>query len=323
MKAGSPSHFLIRSFWKDMRYTFFPMMRGVLGPLVVIFVIILGFANAFAFSEEKLTSRHEPEDEVPSEFFFIDVNEDTYEDAGEGDSIYDIEERYLLIGKGATGFSFGVLIAFYLPLFLILIGIHSAILTKEIQSGNIRSFFHYSVSVRKLLGSKMINTLAILAILTIFISYMIATALIVWDLPFWIILLAIIFNFIFMAGQYVFFFSLTNLFQRSSLKLLKADPLPIVVLGNMILLGITETGLYAFYSALADMFRWSNDYPWFLIFKYLSPFHTYGVIIDSFIYGSNLRILDFLWVPIFIGVIFASVLIKKKAYPDIFIHETA
>ncbi len=320
MNAASLAHFLKRSLWKDMRYSFFPIMRALLGFVILISIILLGFANGYAFSEDKLTHRYEPDDHL-NDYEFIGIDEDE-NDHSTGE--FGMEsEIYLILNRGATEAAFFSFLAFFIPMLIFLILLHVSTLTMEIVRGNIRSFFHYDLSFRQVMFSKMMNICLMMLILTVIFSYLVITSLLVWDLIFLFIIGLILLTFIFLIGQYIFFFCIMDLVQRTGIKKFFTDPLPLMIIGNLFFLFLTETALHGTYSLLAEIFKWTNNDTGFLVLKYLSPFHTYGVFIDLYVYGTPIEILDLIWVPIFTGVIVATIMIKKKVYPDVFIKETA
>jgi len=322
MKRGSTLDFFFRSFRKDMRYSFFPFLRGSLGPIVILFLIIMGVANAFAFTEDKPTERFNPR-EYSTDYEFhglTEYRENNTADDTNGES----EEEIPSLGeRGASVVSVvGYLIFLIQASFLI--SFHVMIFSKERKEGTIRSYFHYDLSYRKVMISKMSNVIIMTFLVTILLTLLTLPLLLAWKLPATVFLGMVVLSSLFLFGQYVFFFSLAGTLTKvSRWKKLVVDPLLFFLIGNVIFLLLTETAIFWSYKAMAELFSWSGGTPGIIILRYLSPVHTFGKLIDLLVLGRGINILDFIWLPVFIAFVSVSPFVMKRIYPDVFIKETA
>lgn len=212
---------------------------------------------------------------------------------------------------------------FLIQLILIFVIFEGFNYIRETSTGTIRTLMKYRVNMKDIMISKMGSTLTIFLVFVGFALAMGLTFLLVFDIFVKEVIILSAGLTLFIIGNYVFFYSLSAILMYFRVKEKFVKPVVLMVVGNLFLLLITETVICVITLILSEMNRTVYARPGIANLMYLSPFHLLGRFFNYVLLGDPFYVMDFVWVPIFIGVLVAGYILGRKVYPDIFIGETA
>jgi len=318
----------LRAMWslyrKDIRYYLFIAFLGIF--IYSTWALPMNVAGGW-FSLKNADSfniLNDPDDDRYEYSSYEDINGEIVESEEDDYYMSEWEDIFKPIPEfnGASPFVLMIPMAM-IHFILVLIVFDSINYTREITTGAIRTLMKYRVNMRDIMISKMGSTLTVILVffgLTMLLGLIILLTLGIFVLEFIVIGIAVI---LFIVGNYMFFYALSAIIMSFRAKGQIARPLSLWLLGNMILIAMTETFVCFVALFLSGINNTVYSRPGLANIMYLSPFHFLGRFINFVMLGDPFHPLDFIWVPVFVGVLIAGYILGKKVYPDVFISETA